>query len=39
LRLIQTSTVQEIRYVDGRAATLRWGTGHGAGAIVVTTRH
>lgn len=30
--------VQEVRYLDSRQATLRFGTGHTAGAILVTSK-
>lgn len=30
--------IEEIRYVNARDATTRWGTGHTAGVILVTTR-
>lgn len=39
LRRIPVSTVGEIRFLDSRQATLRFGTGHASGALLVTTRH
>lgn len=38
LRLIDAQNVEEIRYLDATDATMRFGTGHSAGAILVTTR-
>ena len=38
LRSIQSSSVREMRYRDGRDATTRYGTGYGGGVIEVTTR-
>jgi hypothetical protein len=38
LREIGTPTVVWIRHYDGIAATARWGLGHGAGVIYVSTR-
>jgi hypothetical protein len=38
LRGIQTANVHEIRFINGRDATLRWGTNHGAGVIYVVTK-
>lgn len=38
LRQVTVDTVQEIRFLDSRQATLRYGTGHTVGAIVITTR-
>lgn len=38
LRGIPASDVREVRSLDAREATLRFGTGHSAGAIVVVTR-
>ncbi|MEO9037464.1 MAG: hypothetical protein ABI442_18330 [Gemmatimonadaceae bacterium] len=38
LREIGTPTVVSIRHYDGIAATARWGLGHGAGVIYVSTR-
>jgi outer membrane cobalamin receptor len=37
LKSIDVSQIQQIRYLDGRQATLTYGTDHGAGAILVTT--
>jgi len=38
LETIMVETIQEVRWLDGPDATQRYGTGHGAGAIEVTTR-
>lgn len=38
LRGIPSASVREIRTLDSREATMRFGTGHSAGAIVVLTR-
>jgi len=38
LRNVAVEQVREIRYLDSREATTRFGTGHTAGAIEVTTR-
>jgi hypothetical protein len=38
LRRVTREVVKEIRYLDSREATTRFGTGHGAGAILVTTK-
>lgn len=38
LELIPAAEVQEIRYLDATDATMRYGTGHSGGAILVTTR-
>jgi hypothetical protein len=38
LREISTPTLVSIRHYDGIAATARWGLGHGAGVIYVSTR-
>jgi hypothetical protein len=37
LRGIAASTVQSIRFIDGIAATARWGIGHGHGVIFINT--
>jgi hypothetical protein len=37
LSSIQARNVREIRFLDARQATLRYGTDHTVGAIVVTT--
>lgn len=37
LRAIAPASVSYVRYYDGIAATTRWGLGHGAGAIYVST--
>jgi hypothetical protein len=38
LRSIDKSIVREIRYLDANDATTLYGTGHGSGAILVSTR-
>lgn len=38
LHQIHVSAIEEVRYFDASSATQRWGTGHGFGAIQVTTR-
>ena len=38
LRQIMTRSIATIRWLDGLAASERWGLDHGAGAIVVSTR-
>lgn len=38
LRTLQVRDVQQIRYLDARTATTRFGTDHANGAIMVTTR-
>ena len=38
LKGIAASTVNELRFLDARDATTRFGTGHTAGAILVTLR-
>ena len=38
LRRVPAHTVGEIRFLDSRQATLRFGTGHAEGAILVATR-
>lgn len=38
LRRLPRDVVREIRYIDAREATTRYGTGHGAGAILVATK-
>ena len=38
LRRLPREVLREIRYVDAREATTRYGTGHGAGAILVATK-
>ena len=37
LRNVQRQTVREIRFLNAGDATMRWGTGHPSGAILVTT--
>ena len=39
LRNINVDQVQEIRHLNSRDATMQYGTDHGAGAIMVTTKH
>jgi hypothetical protein len=38
LERIRASDIQELRYHDPRQATTRFGTDHGDGAILVTTK-
>ncbi|MBV9108040.1 MAG: hypothetical protein JO306_01380 [Gemmatimonadetes bacterium] len=38
LRDLSLESVKEMHFYDGMEATQRWGTGHSAGAIVVTTK-
>lgn len=38
LQSIPVERVSEIRFINARDATTRWGTDHGSGAILVTTR-
>jgi hypothetical protein len=38
LRNMSTADIAEIRFYDAAAATQRWGMGHGAGVISITTR-
>ena len=38
LRSISVRSIASMRYLDGVAATQRWGLDHGQGAIVVSTR-
>lgn len=38
LRRVSRDSLEEIRYINGSDATTRFGTGHGGGAILVTTR-
>jgi hypothetical protein len=38
LASIPAGTVQEIRYINARDATTRWGTGYGSGVIQVITK-
>lgn len=38
LESLQVSTIEEIRFLNGADATTRFGIGHGAGAILITTR-
>jgi len=39
LRQVSTRSIASIRFLDGVAATQRWGLDHGQGAIVVSTRN
>lgn len=39
LRSLPVTNVESIRYLSPNEATSRFGTGHTAGAILVTTRH
>jgi hypothetical protein len=38
LKTIPAAQIREIRYVNAQEASMRWGTGHASGAIVVYTR-
>lgn len=38
LRTIATNSIVSIRYIDGLAATARWGLDHGAGVIFISTQ-
>ena len=38
LHQIRKETIREIRYLDPREATFKYGTGYTAGVFVVTTR-
>ena len=38
LRTLQVQDIEEIRYLDKREATLEFGTNHGEGALMITTR-
>jgi hypothetical protein len=38
LMSIPADRIKEIRFINSRDATTRWGTGHGSGAILVTTK-
>ncbi|MGH7501834.1 MAG: hypothetical protein ACREL7_08770 [Longimicrobiales bacterium] len=38
LRGVPREVVREIRYIDAREATTRYGTGHGGGVIMVSTK-
>ena len=38
LRNIPRTTVREIRFISASEATMKFGTGHGAGAILVSTK-
>jgi hypothetical protein len=35
---IPASRIREIRFMNARDATTRWGTGHSSGVILVTTK-
>jgi hypothetical protein len=39
LRDLSVEVVQEVRHMNSRDATMMYGTDHGAGAILVTTKH
>jgi hypothetical protein len=39
LRDLPVEVVQEIRYMNSRDATMQYGTDHGSGAILVTTKN
>jgi hypothetical protein len=38
LSTVPTNRVREIRFINARDATTRWGTGHDSGVILVTTK-
>ncbi len=38
VRNIMVQNIQEIRFLDSRAATLRFGTGHTVGALLLTSK-
>lgn len=38
LRQINTNSIKSIRFLNGVAATARFGTGHGDGVIMITSR-
>lgn len=38
LATVPAGRVKEIRYISATDATTRWGTGHGSGVILVTTK-
>lgn len=38
LASVPTNRVREIRFINARDATTRWGTGHDSGVILVTTK-
>lgn len=38
LSTVPTNRVKEIRFINARDATTRWGTGHDSGVILVTTK-
>ncbi len=38
LRTIQSAAVETIRFIDGRDAVTRFGSGHEAGALIVTLK-
>jgi len=35
---IPAERIQDIRFINARDATTRWGTGHDSGVILVTTK-
>ena len=37
LRAVEISTLESIEHLDANSATARWGVGHGAGVILITT--
>ena len=38
LSTVPAGRIKEIRYISAQDATTRWGTGHGSGVILVTTK-
>jgi hypothetical protein len=38
LSTVPTNRVREIRFINARDATTRWGTGHDSGVILLTTK-
>lgn len=38
LRSIPAQQIREVRYINARDATTRWGTGHGSGVVQVITK-
>jgi len=38
LATVPSNRVKEIRFINARDATTRWGTGHDSGAILVSTK-
>ena len=39
LNRVSSQIIREIRFINGRDATTRWGLDHGAGVILVLTGH